>query len=174
MARSRCCGCALILLKSSHRGNTGKLADVLGADIRPPDEVSPEEFADYDLLDFGSGIYFGRLHAELRAWLRRLPRTTTPQPAFVFSTAGLPFLRSLWHWPVKRALAQRGYAVLGDFCCRGHDSVGPLRLIGGLNRGHPNAADIERARRFASDLRQRALTFVTSSTPDRDDHAGIP
>ena len=69
---------------------------------------------------------------------------------FIFTTSGLPFLARLWHWPLERALANKGYDVIGNFACRGFDTWGPLWLTGGLNRAHPDDADLERAQAFAA------------------------
>jgi len=45
--------------------------------------------------------------------------------------------------------------VVDKFSCRGFDTWLPLRLVGGLNKGRPNAADLEAARSFATRLRDR-------------------
>jgi len=41
---------------------------------------------------------------------------------------------------------------VGEFSCRGWDTNGWLEKIGGINKGHPNEKDLERARRFAERL----------------------
>lgn len=152
MARVR----TLILVKSVHHLNTARLArsiaEVLQADVLAPEDATAAIVDDYDLLGFGSGIYFGRFHAALRHWVNRLQPTTERRRAFIFSTAGLPALQTLWHRPMKKSLSKAGFEVIGEFCCRGYDTVGPLRLIGGLNRGHPDETDLARAIKFARKL----------------------
>ena len=44
--------------------------------------------------------------------------------------------------------------VLGEFSCKGYDTFGPFRLVGGIAKGHPDAADLEDARRFYRVLRE--------------------
>lgn len=148
----------LIVVKSIHHGNTAKVAEALAkeleAEVRDPDEIPSESLEDYELIGFGSGIYFGMFHPALKRYVRNLPVSQTPRVAFVFSTSGLPFLSRLWHLPLKRALRKKGREVIGEFRCPGFDTVGPLRLIGGLNRGRPNDYDLSRAREFAQTLRQ--------------------
>ena len=39
--------------------------------------------------------------------------------------------------------------IVGEACYPGWDTVGPLRWFGGIQRGHPNANDLEHARQFA-------------------------
>ena len=97
-------------------------------------------------------------HPKLTGWIRRINSPLAGRAAFVFSTSGLPFLSRLWHWPTKSRLARRGFRVIGEFSCRGFDTVGPLWLMGGLHRGHPNARDLSRAAEFAAGLAERAAT----------------
>jgi flavodoxin len=151
----------LIVCKSVHHHNTWQLAEclaeVLAADVVEPEAVTSEQISRYDLIGFGSGVYYGRMHPTLLEVLRCLRRRKgdghgSGVAAFVFSTSGLPVFSRLWHWPLKVRLAREAVPVIGEFACRGFDSWGPLFLIGGLNRHHPDARDLEQARRFARRL----------------------
>lgn len=144
----------LPLVESVHHGNTAKVAEsiasVLRADIAVPEAVPYTALADYSLVGFGSGVYYGQMHPALLEWVRGLPDSPMAgTPAFIFSTSGLPFLARLWTAPLRRLLARKGFHIVGEFSCRGFDTWGPLWLTGGLNRKHPDAHDLERARRFA-------------------------
>lgn len=148
----------LIVCESVHHGNTARvadaMADVLGAQVLPPEQVPDGGLERHALVGFGSGVFYGRMHAGLLDWVRRLPDAPRPnRAAFVFSTSGLPLLAKLWHAPLKRLLVAKGYDVVGDFACRGFDTWGPLWLAGGLNRTHPDDRDLQRARSFADRLR---------------------
>lgn len=146
----------LIIVKSYHHGNTAKVAEAIGevlqATLLDPDEVTSDSLDGYTLVGFGSGIYFGMFHPALKRTIRQLSTMVPNRPAFVFSTSGLPFLSRLWHLPIKWKLRKKGFDVIGEFRCAGFDTVGPLWLIGGLNRGHPNSRDLSRARDFAKAL----------------------
>lgn len=146
----------LIVLKSSHHKNTARvaksIAQLLQADVVAPEEVDATVLDDYDLVGFGSGIYFGMFHPALRRWVNQLETTASRRPAFLFSTAGLSFLNQIWHWWLKNKLSRKGFDVVGEFSCRGYDTVGPLWLVGGLNRGHPDDADLLQAANFARRL----------------------
>jgi flavodoxin len=147
----------LILYVSVHHQNTATVAHVISsilhADLCTPDEVTHEKIDDYDLIGFGSGIYFGRFHPSLRQWINGLPDAPARHhKSFVFSTEGLPSLWRLWHWPLKSKLSQKGFDVVSEFHCSGFDSVGPLQLFGGLNRRHPDGTDLGRAEAFARQL----------------------
>jgi hypothetical protein len=67
----------------------------------------------------------------------------------VFSTSGLSCLWKLWHGPFKQELARKGFDIIGEFHCRGFDAWGPLWLVGGINRRHPDERDLSRATEFA-------------------------
>ena len=148
---------ARLILKSVHHGNTRavaeRIAKILGAPITDPDESLPSCLSDARLVGFGSGIYYGRFHRSLRRWIANLPNDYgVGRLAFVYSTSGLPFLSAIYHRPLVRALERRGFEVVGEFACRGHDSFGPLWLVGGINRKHPDADDLSRAESFASGI----------------------
>ena len=151
---------AVILCKSVHHGSTAKIARVMAAALQA-EVVQPEEFPYTSLeggglVGFGSGVYYGRMHEALFEWLRGLPDTNAAMcPAFVFSTSGLPFLHRFWHAPLIRELSRKGFEVLGDFHCRGHDSWGPLWLAGGINKRHPDGGDLERASQFGAGIARK-------------------
>lgn len=155
-------GKSLIVCKSIHHGNTLQvaraIAAVLGGEVACPEEVPSTSLSEYELVGFGSGVYYGRLHEAIFDLLRGLPDDRVSlKPAFVFSTSGLPFLSIAWHSPLKRLLGRKGFEVAGEFSCRGFDTWGPLWLAGGLNRKHPDERDLERARGFANTLAPRKL-----------------
>lgn len=140
-----------IICTSVHHNNTGRVADTLAealhASVHSPEEAKTLDVSESDLLGFGSGIYFGRHHQSLLQLVDSWP--TRPCRVFVFSTAGLPFLRWFQHYALRKRLVQRGFEVVGEFCCRGWDTVGPLWFMGGINCKHPNAKDFANARAFA-------------------------
>lgn len=152
--------CPLIVCKSVHHGNTAAVAEamarVLGAERIAPEAVAATSVRGRPLVGFGSGVYYGRMHADLERWLEELPDTTqAAAPAFVFSTSGLPWLAWFWHRPVRRLLARKGFRVVGEFSCGGYDTWGPLRLVGGFNRSHPDEHDLDRAKTFAARMARR-------------------
>jgi len=147
----------LIVYISVHHGNTEKvartMADALAADLIQVREASAAVLEQYDLIGFGSGIYFGRHHESVLDFVDKLP-VLRNKKAFIFSTSGLrkiplvhDFDRSL-----KKKLQRKGFSVIAEFSCRGLDTYRATRLVGGLNRGRPNAEDLKRAEEFARDL----------------------
>ncbi len=127
------------------------MASVLGAECASPVECPYSRLAGCDILGVGSGSYYGRIHEELLEWVHGLPEAGGGKfPIFIFTTSGLPFPAKLWHRPLKKSFAGKGYEVIGEFACRGFDTWGPLRLTGGLNWRHPNERDLQRTRAAVS------------------------
>jgi len=141
----------LIIYKSVHHKNTEKvaraMAEVLGAKLALPEEVDPASLAEYDLVGFGSGIYFWRHHKTIRAFIDRLPAMS--KDVFVFSTSGAT---GNYNGALIARLKGKGLNVTGSFACTGFDTFGIYGLIGGLQKGHPDEKDLENARAFAKGL----------------------
>ncbi len=68
---------SLVVVFSYHHNNTEKIANscakVLGAEVKTPQQVRPEEIAEYDLVGFGSGIYRATFDASVLDLADRLP-----------------------------------------------------------------------------------------------------
>ena len=149
----------MIVCVSVSNGNTRRVAErlarALDAVVVEPEDVDLDELATCDLVGFGSGIYMMNTHRRLRDLIEALPRSQG-QRAFVFATSGsrrLPFWDFLG--PTVRAVEAKGFEVVDTFSCIGLDTVGPLRLIGGINKGHPNERDLAAAERFGRGLQPR-------------------
>jgi flavodoxin len=155
----------LMILAGSSSGSTAKvakaIAEELGVGVVGPDQVNGARVGDFALVGFGSGIFHGAHHAALLALADRLP----PAPhakAFLFSTCGMParfappdvladYSRKN-HEALREKLRAKGYEIVGEFGCPGFNDNKFLKLLGGLNRGRPNAADLGSARSFAKGL----------------------
>jgi len=151
----------LVIYVSTHHGNTKKIAEVIAEVLQAPlkrvDEVNVGEVEDYELIGFGSGIYAGRHHKGLFGFVEKLP-SCFGKKAFIFSTkGGTPTF--LNHWLLRKRLLSRGFEVVGEFSCKGFDTFGPFRFIGGLNKGRPDERDLSNARVFAEGLKVKAGFF---------------
>jgi flavodoxin len=147
---------ALIMFASVHHGNTEKvaytMADALQATLLRVTDADPEMVRDYDLVGFGSGIYFGKHHAALLDAVAKLP-LGDGKPVFVFSTSGRGMRRD--HAALRQRLQAKGYRIIGEFACKGWDTYSVLRLVGGINKGRPNNRDLEDAWAFARDVAEK-------------------
>lgn len=156
----------LLIVSSYHHRNTLKLAnviaDTLGAQIVSPDQVRPELLRAYDLVGFGSGIYSAKHHPALLGLAEALP-AAVGWKAFLFSTDGMPrfavknkdylYKKMLAdHAALRRILEAKGYSIVGDFNCAGFNTNSFLKFFGGLNKGRPDARDLQDAAVFAKGL----------------------
>lgn len=156
---------SLVVVFSYHHGNTEKIAhavaNVLGAEVKTPQQVSPEEIARTDLVGFGSGIYNATFDPSVLDLADRLPRAEGKN-AFLFSTYGAPaafvgreFIEKN-HEQIRKKLQAKGYTVIGEFGCAGWNTNSFLKYFGGLNKGRPNAEDLRNAEEFARDVKGNA------------------
>lgn len=146
----------LIIYISVHHQNTKQVATVMAeeleADLVTVDQAQSRPLAEYDLIGFGSGIFFGNHHKTLLGFVGSLPEFWGKQ-AFIFSTSGRG--GTGLHAALRELLADRGFLIAGEFSCKGWDSWGPLKLVGGINKGRPDAEDLEEARIFARGLKDK-------------------
>ena len=149
---------ALIIYISVHHGNTEKIAkvmaNILDADLLQVEQADASMLEQYDLIGFGSGIYFGKHHNSLLDFVDKLPMMRNKK-AFIFSTSGL---RKIWFIhnfdkPLKRKLQREGFDIIGEFSCRGLDTYRATKLVGGINKGRPDAKDLRQAKDFARSLK---------------------
>lgn len=147
----------LVIVHSYHHGNTEKIAraiaGVLKAEVTTVGDVNAEDVQSYDLVGFGSGIAYSKHYPQLLRFADGL-RTKKGGTAFIFSTAGVAGTRKndKNHTELRSILTEKGYSILGEFACKGYDTYGILSLMGGLNKGRPNAEDIKAAEEFARSL----------------------
>ena len=147
----------LIVYKSIHHGNTEKIArtmaDVINADILSTRDATPQIIGRYDLIGFGSGIYFGKHHHKLLSLAEDLPEVKGKK-AFIFSTSGLRELPIIHNFnkELKKRLLEKKYQLIGIFSCRGFDTYGLLKLIGGIQKERPNDEDFNNAITFTENL----------------------
>ncbi len=134
---------SLFVLVSFHHKNTEKVANIfakfLDAQIKTPQEINPEEFQEYYLIGFGSGIYGGKHHKDLLDLTDNLPQVTN-RKAFIFSTSAMIGETKVAkdHSLLREKLQSKGYMIVDEFA----------------NKGRPNVEDLKNAERFAQNLKQ--------------------
>jgi flavodoxin len=156
---------ALIIYISVHHGNTEKvamvMANMLDAALLQVKQAHGSMLEQYDLIGFGSGIYFGKHHESLLDFVDKLP-VIRNKKAFIFSTSGLrkiPFVHN-FDKPLKEKLQRKGFDIIGEFSCRGLDTYRATKLVGGINKGRPDAKDLRQAEDFASGLKNSGASYL--------------
>jgi flavodoxin len=152
-----------IVYVSIHHGNTEKIAreiaNILEAKLFKAEEADPKSLSEFDLLGFGSGIYYGKHHKKLLQLVHALP-IMERKNAFVFSTASVSdqsVERNLHknHQTIRNALTAKRLDIIGDFSCCGFMTWAYYRFFGGRNKDRPNRDDLEKARVFAENLKRK-------------------
>lgn len=143
----------LLICDSQHNGNTEMIArifaEALDASILKSAVARVERIRENDLVGFGSGIYGGKHSQGLLGLADRLP-FGEGQKVFLFSTSWTGLMQmEKNHRLLREKLEAKGYRIVGQFSCKGVARFGPLKLIGGINKGHPDAEELELARMFA-------------------------
>lgn len=137
---------------SRHHGNTLKVLRAMAqeGDVDLIDVTGDEtvQLEGYDCIGFASGVYFGKFHEGVTASARRyLPQG---KPVFFVGTYGT--VQGKGFKTMTEIAKKKGCPVLGTFGCRGYDTFGLWKLVGGIAKGHPNARDLDEARAFYREM----------------------
>ncbi len=144
----------LIIYESKHHGNTFKLVDAIeeewGCDLcNIADKNVDKElfnFEEYDLIGIASGVAFGRLYRKIEKFVES-DKFPSNKSVFLLYTCGNRNLRSVHYCDhIKEVLKSKNCKVEGSYGCAGYDTFGPLKLIGGISKGHPNQDEIKAAK----------------------------
>ena len=139
----------LAVVESTHQGNTMKIAKAM-AEVAPMDIISVADapkynFHDYDIVGFGSGIYYGKHDKRIMEFVEKV--CDKKAYTFVFSTSGsIGFLKN--NKPLVDLLKSKNKVVLGWFGCKGLDKFFVFKLLGGISKGHPDKKDCSDAQKF--------------------------
>lgn len=140
---------------SRHHGNTLKVLEAMARegevdliDVTARPVVRLEE---YDCIGFASGIY----GFEMQKAVVEFARQYLPQGKPVFFVYTYGGAKGSGAKALTEIAGEKGCPVLGEFGCKGYDTFGPFKLVGGIAKGHPDAQDLENARRFYQELPAR-------------------
>lgn len=139
---------------SRHHGNTLKILEAMaqegGVDLVDVTVRQTVRLEEYDCIGFASGVYFGKSHQSVLAFARQyLPRR---KPVFFACTYGGARGDSMN--ALSEIAKEKDCPVLGEFGCRGYDTFGPFKLVGGIAKGHPDRRDLDNARSFYRHIRE--------------------
>lgn len=133
---------------SRHHGNTRKVLEAMAregeVDLIDVTTRQAVQLEDYDCIGFASGIYGFDFQKSVAAFARQyLPQG---KPVFFVYTYGGSMGNGAK--AVAEIAKEKHCPVLGEFSCKGYDTFGPFKLVGGIAKGHPNERDLENARKF--------------------------
>ena len=130
-----------IVYASVHHGNTEKLvkgiAEECQVDLIDAVKQPDVDLSSYDMIGFASGIYFSKFHQSILGFAEKnLP---DDKKVFLICTYG----GSANYKSIKQILDEKRSKVIGKFGCKGYDTFGPFKLVGGIAKGHPDDEDIK-------------------------------
>ena len=147
----------IIVYESCHNQNTETMAHVIAqrlqADLYKPEQVGMSQLSDYEALGVGTGIYFGKPHEKIQSFLNSLPNLIGLK-GFLFTTSGSinsAYVESVIT-KIINEMEQKGLQVVDCLYNKGWSTFGPCKLLGGINKGHPNLNDLYKAELFANKL----------------------
>ncbi|MDO5734466.1 MAG: flavodoxin domain-containing protein [Eubacteriales bacterium] len=137
-----------VIFRSKHHGNTkfllNELAREIPMDLYEVASFDKDDFSEYAAVGFASGIYAWQMDKSLYKLIDS--ELSLPQKVFVIYTSGMASQNLAKGFSKK--LEKKGKELLGVFGCKGHDSFGPFKVIGGINKGRPNSRDLAAAAEF--------------------------
>ena len=142
-----------IVYYSKHHGNTKKLLDAIKAadpEVVLIDSTEKHEvdLNGYDRIGFASGIYYSKFAEQVLTFAKvNLP---AQKDVFYLATAGNPI--KLNFNSIAEIAKDKQCNELGRFQCKGFDTFGPFKLVGGIQKGHPTEDEIAEAVEFYKNL----------------------
>ena len=138
---------AIVYYSKDHE-NTKKLLDAIAQEdeVTLIDATHPEidDLSGYDVIGFASGIYYGKMHKLVLQYAEKnLPKN---KKVFFIYTCGR--VSAAYTNDIRKIVEETHAEILGEYGCVGFDTFGPLKLIGGMRKGHPNAEEVRGAVKF--------------------------
>jgi flavodoxin len=140
----------VIIYASVHHGNTKKVVEAIAGECEveliDATQIKDEDLSGYEAVGFASGIYYSKFHQSvLKFAADNLPENK--KVFYICTNGGNASYKSI------EAIAKEKHAVeISRFSCKGYDTFGPFKLVGGLAKGHPDDKDLKDAVSFFKGL----------------------
>lgn len=141
-----------IVYYSKHHGNTKKLLDAIAQKkeitlIDSTQTPSPN-LNEFDRIGFASGIYYSKFHKSVL----NIAKENLPDGKDVFFVYTYGAEKNGYTAEIRKAVMLHKANILGEYGCFGFNTFGPFKLIGGIAKGHPNAAEIKNVLKFYEEI----------------------
>lgn len=141
-----------IIYASTHHQNTYRLVSAISekysVTLIDATMVQTADLSGYDLIGFASGIDFGRFYQPVEHFLdENLPYNK--QVFFLYTCAKTS---PRFTQTIRAKAVRKDAVILGEYGCRGYNTYGPWKLVGGMNRNHPDSAEMRAAVEFYHSL----------------------
>ena len=144
-----------IVYYSKHHGNTKKLLDAIVAEnevtLIDVTQTPEANLTSYDLIGFASGIYYQKFSEKILTFADNcLPQK---KKVFFIHTCGIK--RKSYTVAIEKTVRLHHAELLGSYACKGYDTFGPFRLVGGIAKKHPDAEDMKDAVSFFNTVKSK-------------------
>ena len=133
---------AAIIYASTHQGSTRKLVDAIAEqyEITRIDAVQQRQadLSGYDLIGLASGIDFGKFYPCVVEFLE----ANLPEKKRVFFLYTCARTSDRFTQSIRDAARRKNAIVVGEYGCRGYNTYGPWKLVGGMNKNHPSPEEL--------------------------------
>lgn len=145
-------GKSVIVYASLHHGNTHQLAEAIsakyGTDLIDAASIYTADLSGYDLIGFASGIDFGSFYEPVLRFLNE----NLPENKKVFFLYTCAKVSGRFTKPIREEALRKNAVLCGEYGCRGYNTYGPWKLIGGMNKNHPTQEEIDACLDFFASL----------------------
>ena len=140
----------IIIYASVHHENTKKVVDAIAkeneVEVLDATQVKEKDLSGYDLIGFASGIYYGKFHQSVQNFAS-VNLSENKQVFLICTCGGSAVFKSM-----EGIVSSRQCKLIGEYSCKGYDTFGPFKIVGGIAKGHPDEKDIADAVRFYREL----------------------
>lgn len=135
-----------IIYASVHHGNTKKVVEAIAGECEveliDAAQIKEKDLSIYDAVGFASGIYYSKFHQSVLDFASANLCENT-KVFYICTYGGSASFKS-----IKEIAESKNAVEIGQFGCKGYDTFGPFKLIGGIAKGHPDQKDIKDAVEF--------------------------
>ena len=143
---------AILIYASKHHGNTYKLAKAISEkyEIAMIDATKESivDLQEYEVIGFASGIDFGKFYEEIE----NFAEANLPIKKEVFFLYTCAMERKGFTNSIREIALKKDAIILGEYGCKGYNTYGPWKVIGGMNKNHPTEAEIVEVVNFYGEL----------------------
>ena len=137
-----------IIYVSTHHKNTFKIVKAISekynVDLIDATEQNSADLSPYVLVGFASGIDFGKFYLQVEQFMEKnLPKNKNIFFIYTCAKRNNRFTNT-----VTAIAKEKDANIVGEFGCKGYNTYGPLKIIGGMNKNHPDEDDIKNALAF--------------------------
>lgn len=140
---------SIVLYASVHHGNTKKVVDAMQecqkSDLIDVTKAKDIDISGYDIIIIASGVYFSKPHKSIIEAVNKFHFSDNQKVFLVITTGSNPESTGK---KMKEFFEKLNIKIDDVFACKGFDTYGPFKLIGGIAKGCPTEKDLENAKSF--------------------------